>query len=75
MVEATSLRIPDKASLTVDPQGQRSIGRPKETWRRTVEDLKQRGLSVETAPLTATDRPRWRALQLPKATDGSERIE
>ncbi|GFS00152.1 hypothetical protein ElyMa_002808900 [Elysia marginata] len=34
------------------PQGQRSIGRPKETWGRTVEkDLKERGLSLETPPL------------------------
>ena len=38
-------------------------GRPKETWCRTVErELKERGLSLETAPWTAADRPKWRAL-------------
>ncbi|GFS20059.1 endonuclease-reverse transcriptase [Elysia marginata] len=57
-------------------QGHIRRRRPKETWRRTVErDLKERGLSFETAPLTEADRPRWRALQLPQALDGLERIE
>ena len=38
-------------------------GRPKETWRRTVErDLKARGLSLETAPRVATERDKWKSL-------------
>ena len=43
--------------------GKKRRGRPKETWRRTVErELKERGLSLETAPWTAADQPKWRAL-------------
>ncbi|GFS13394.1 hypothetical protein ElyMa_001396000 [Elysia marginata] len=63
-------RITDKASPTLDPSGAKKQRRPKETWRRTVEkDLKER----PPPPLTAADRPR--ALQLPQAPDGTERIE
>ena len=43
------------------PQGKRKRGRPRETWRRTVEkDLNTRGLSLDMAP--AADRARWRTL-------------
>ncbi|GFR95670.1 hypothetical protein ElyMa_004434800 [Elysia marginata] len=57
-------------ALRLTPQGQTSRGRPRETWRRTMErDLKERGLSLETAPLIAADRPR--ALHLPQAPGGS----
>ena len=52
-----------RRALRWTPQGQRKRGRPKETWRRTVEkDLKEKGLSLETAPRAATDRPKWKAL-------------
>ncbi|GFS00998.1 hypothetical protein ElyMa_002827700 [Elysia marginata] len=53
-----------------------SRGRLKETWRRPMErDLEEGGLSLEMAPLTAVDRPRWRVLELPQVPDGSERTQ
>ncbi|GFR71070.1 hypothetical protein ElyMa_005669200 [Elysia marginata] len=64
-------RIPDRASPKVDP----SETKKQRTAKGDLEDLKERGLSLETAPVTAADRPRWGALQLPQAPDSSERIE
>ena len=62
-----------RTALRWTPQGRRNRGRPKETWRRTVEkELKSKGLSLETAPRTAADRARWRSLMSPQAPDGSE---
>ena len=52
-----------RTALRWTPQGKRSKGRPKETWRRTAErDLKASGLNFETAPRAATDRDKWRSL-------------
>ena len=52
-----------RTALRWTPQGKRLKGRPKETWRRTVEkDLKTRGLTLETAPRIAADRDKWRSL-------------
>ncbi|KAH3865517.1 hypothetical protein DPMN_028556 [Dreissena polymorpha] len=48
-----------RVALRWTPQGKRNRGRPKETWRRTVErGLKNRGLTLQTAPATAADRPK-----------------
>ncbi|GFR69519.1 carboxylic ester hydrolase [Elysia marginata] len=74
--KATEVHDMIRRALRWTTQRQRSRGRAKETWKMTVEkDLIERGLSLETAPLTAADRPRWRALQLPQAPDGPQRIE
>ena len=52
-----------RTALRWTPQGKRKRGRPKETWRRTVErELKDRGLTLVTAPRAAADRARWRSL-------------
>ncbi|GFS08807.1 hypothetical protein ElyMa_004766700 [Elysia marginata] len=70
-------RIPVKASPTVGPSGTKR----QRTAKGDLEDdggegsERKRSLSLETVPLTAADRPRWRALQLPQAPDGVERIE
>ncbi len=52
------------------PQGKRSRGRPKETWRRTVQkDLLEHGLTMEAARQQAEDRQMWRSLmEAPCAT-------
>lgn len=43
--------------------------RPKETWRRTVEqELKTRGLTLQTAPATAADRTKWSSLAVASST-------
>ena len=52
-----------RTALRWTPQGKRDRGRPKETWRRTIEkDLKARRLTLQTAPQVAADRQRWRSL-------------
>ena len=46
-----------KKAMMLQVKGQRKRGRPKQTWKRQVEDsLKKIGLRVEEA----TDRSRWR---------------
>jgi len=58
-----------RVALRWTPQGKRNRGRPKETWRRTVErELKNRGLTLQTAPATAADRPKWRSLAVASST-------
>jgi len=58
-----------RVALRWTPQGKRRRGRPKETWRRTVQkDLNHHGLTLETAPRVAADRSRWRALAVASST-------
>jgi len=58
-----------RVALRWTPQGKRRRGRPKETWRRTVQkDLKHHGLTLETAPQVAVDRSRWRPLAVAPST-------
>ena len=46
-----------KKAMMLQMNGQRKRGRPKQTWKRQVEEsLKKIGLRVEET----TDRPRWR---------------
>jgi hypothetical protein len=53
-------RIP-KTSLQWTPVGKRKPGRPKTTWRRTVEaELKEMGLTWGEASKLAKDRQEWR---------------
>ena len=45
------------------PDGQRKRGRPKETWRRTVErEMKEKGWTWGSLERVSADRHRWRAL-------------
>ena len=45
-----------------NPQGKRKRGRPKQTWRRSVQDeLKTVGLTWETSKRDAKDGKKWRA--------------
>ena len=52
-----------RQSLTWNPQGKRKRGRPRNTWRRSLEaDLKRSGITWEEAARTAQDRESWRAV-------------
>ena len=53
-------RIP-KVALRWTPAGKRKRGRPKTTWRKTVEhELKEMGLSWGEAQATAKNRDKWK---------------
>ena len=55
-----SERIP-KVALRWTPPGKRKRGRPKTTWRRSVEEeLRSMGLSWGQAQVLAKDRAKWR---------------
>ena len=61
------LRMPQTAivrtTLRWTPDGKRVRGRPKETWRRTVErEMKQHNLTWGKLEKTSRDRLQWRAL-------------
>ena len=50
-------RVDAKGGIEMDAQGKRSRGRPKLTWRRTMErQLKEHNLTIETATRQAEDR-------------------
>jgi len=52
-----------RVALRWTPQGRRRRGMPKVTWRRTMaRELKECGLSLETARRKAEDLQRWRTL-------------
>ena len=54
------IRIPNVA-LRWTPQGKKMQGRPKATWRRTVEkEIKAMGLTCGEAEIAALDRNVWR---------------
>ncbi|CAG5131204.1 unnamed protein product, partial [Candidula unifasciata] len=55
--------IPAKTALTWTPEGKRKQGRPKTTWRRTMEsDLSAASLTWKTALKIAQDRKAWKVL-------------
>ena len=61
------LRMPQertpKVALRWTPPGNRKRGRPKTTWRRTVQkELNELGLSMGQAETAAKDRMRWKGL-------------
>ena len=67
------LRLPNdslaRVALRWTPQGMRKRGRPKITWRRYVEaELRDAGLTWETASKQAKDRQKWRSLVEPPCT-------
>ena len=59
------LRMPDqripKQAMNWRPAGRRRVGRPKDTWQRTIErEMRQRDLNVEDVEARAQDRDAWR---------------
>ena len=55
------VRIP-KVALRWTPADKRKRGRPKTTWRKTVEtDLSEMGLSWGEAQAIAKDKTRWKS--------------
>ena len=61
-------RAPRVALRWTPSQGRRNRGRPKITWRRTVEkDLSRLGLTWGEASALAQDRRQWRSLLRPLA--------
>ena len=74
------LRMPNtrtaKVALHWTPDGKRKRGRPKETWRRTVErEMKERGWSWNFLEIQARDRAQWRSMVEALYTMGAERIK
>ena len=62
-----------RIALRWTPQGKRPRGRPKTTWRRTIEsELKELGKTWEEAEAKAKDRTGWRNLVATLCSDGSE---
>jgi len=60
-------------ALRWTPHGQRPRGRPKTTWRRTIEsELKELGMTWGEAETKAKDRTGWRNLVATLCSDGSE---
>ena len=52
----------NNTAMTWAPEGKRKRGRPKTTWRRTVEKERREAgwKSWDEARVTAADRKRWR---------------
>ena len=62
-----------KAALRWTPQGKRPRGRPKTTWRRTVEtELKELKLTWGEVENKARNRAEWRELVSTLCSTGSE---
>ena len=58
-----------RAALRWTPQGKGKRGRPRETWRRTMEKhLNVGGLSLEMAPSAAAIQARWRTFAVASRT-------
>ena len=52
-----------KIALRWTADGKRRRGRPRETWRRTMErELKDCGLTLDTVGKKAADRQQWKSL-------------
>ena len=61
-------RTPKVAMRWTPATGKRKRGRPRMTWRRTIEkDLKEIGFSWGEAEAAARDRQKWRQLVRPHA--------
>ena len=62
-----------KVALYWTPDGKRTRGRPKETWRRTVErEMKAKGWSWKFLERQAKDRTQWRSMIEALCTNGCE---
>ena len=59
-----------RTALRWTPDGKRTRGRPKETWRRTVErEMRDMGMNWNSMTTQAADRGQWRALVKAICTD------
>ena len=62
-----------KVALRWTPQGKRPRGRPKTTWRRTIEaELRELGMTWGEAEAKAKNRAEWRDLVVTLCSDRSE---
>ena len=60
-IRMTDGRLP-KNALSWRPNGRRRVGRPKDTWRRTIaRDMNQKNLDEEAVRTMAEDRAGWRS--------------
>ncbi|KAI8503453.1 hypothetical protein Bbelb_184240 [Branchiostoma belcheri] len=60
-----------KTSVFWKPEGKRKRGRPKLTWRRTLQkDLESRGITLKDAESLAEDRAEWKRLAAQCALHG-----
>jgi len=65
-----------RTALHWTPEGKRPRGRPKETWRRTVEkEREEEGWTWGLLQRKAEDRSQWRALVEALYADGTKRIK
>lgn len=63
-----------RVATTWTPEGKRRVGRPKTTWRRTVEaELTDLKLTWGSAAVAAKDRLKWRTLALALHATGHNR--
>jgi len=65
-----------KQALRWNPKGKRSRGRPRNSWRRTVDDeASKAGYTWWQLERIAQNRPRWRAMvSVDLCSTGSERV-
>ena len=74
VVRMDANRIPRSALGWFSAEGKRKKGRPRQTWRRTIEkDLREAGTTMQEATETATNRPEWRKL-VARCVQGHGRI-
>ena len=66
---------PPKIALKWTPEGKRSRGRPKETWRRTIERERKKEWTWSSMEKMAQDRSKWRTLTSALCTPGTKRIK
>lgn len=61
-----------RQALEWNPQGKRKVGRPKQTWRRSVEsEIKDSGMTWTQLKRAAQDRVRWRGVVAALCSAGS----
>ena len=65
-----------RMAMEWNPQGRRSRGRPKQSWRRTVsKELENIGRTWGEAKLLANNKIRWKLWWKPYASRGAKRIK
>ncbi len=62
-----------RVAMRWTPEGRRNRGRPRETWRRTVErEIREQGMTWETINTRAQDRGQWRGFVAALCTPSTE---
>jgi sorting nexin-29 len=62
-----------RVAMRWTPDGKRKRGRPKETWRRTVErEMKELKMTWDTTTTQAQDRQQWRGFVRALCTSGTQ---